>query len=451
MPHKPFDTLDDCLDFLFEATDYEKITKYKYSARTFDLNRVRALLSAAGDPDAGMSIVHVAGTKGKGSTSIMIAQLLREADLSAGLFTSPHVLRWEERIQVDGEEIPEGDICGHMSQLRPYIERERRERPRLSPTFFEIITTVALMHFRARAVDWAILEVGLGGRLDATNAVLPRVCVITPIGHDHMDKLGDTLDRIAAEKAGIIKPGVPVVSGPQEPAALAVIEATARDRDAPLRVVGKDVRADDVAVGPDGSHFCVSTRRGTYPGVRLSLVGRHQIENFATAVGALDVLRDAGLVRCPDAAVAAAASRVRCPARIEVHSGEPPVVVDGAHTIESARVLERTVRETFPGRRVVAIVGMAGDKDVAGVLREVLPWASRVLFTKVLDSARASEPDDLVAMSARIAPDVPAEAVPIAEALARAREAATREDVICVTGSMYLAGEMTKALAEDGV
>jgi len=445
MSSSRFGNLDDCLDFLFQATDYEKIGKVKYTTSTFDLNRVRALLNVVGNPDAGLNIVHVAGTKGKGSTSIMVAQLLHEAGARVGLFTSPHVRRWEERIQVNGQEIPERSICEHMSRLRSHVERERRERPELSPTFFEIITAVALMHFRECAADWAVLEVGLGGRLDATNVVSPRVCVITPIGHDHMDKLGNTLAQIATEKAGIVKPGVPVVSAHQESEALSVIRKTVRERNASLRMLGKDMQIDGLSIGPDGNRFALRTWRGEYPAIELPLLGRHQAENFATAVGALEVLREAGHVRCGDAVVPAAGARVRCPGRVELRSGKPPLIIDGAHTVESAQVLKLALQETFPGRGVVAIVGIASDKDVEGVLREIVPWSRRVLFTKVLDNERASDPEHLAAIARQIDPNIPADTVAIGEALPRARALAEPGGLVCVTGSMYLAGEMAKA------
>ncbi|MDO8137465.1 MAG: Mur ligase family protein, partial [Candidatus Brocadiales bacterium] len=287
----PFGSYEEALSFLFQAVDYEKLTKYKYQVPDFDLGRVERFLAEIGNPHLGLRVVHVAGTKGKGSTATMTAQFLKEAGLKVGLFTSPHLVHLEERIKIDGEMIPKEDVSRLLGYLRPYVERERKETPRLSSTFFEILTAMAFLYFKEQEVDWAVLEVGLGGRLDATNVITPRVSVITEVSFDHTDKLGSTLREIAWEKGGIIKEGVPVVSSAQSQEALITIQDICKKRHSTLYLVGRDIEVLHLTSIPLYGFGCdIRTWRREYQGLRLPLLGEHQAHNCATALGAMEVL-----------------------------------------------------------------------------------------------------------------------------------------------------------------
>lgn len=444
-----FNTLDDALAFLFQALDYERITKYKYDIATFNLDRMRQVLAYVGNPHHPLKFVHVTGTKGKGSTCMILATLLKTAGLKVGLYQSPHLVRWEERILINDQMIPAEEICAFLDELRPYVEQERRERPSLSPSFFELMTAISLMYFRKEKVDMAVMEVGLGGRLDATNVVMPEVSVITNIGYDHMNKLGDTLDKIAREKAGIIKPGVPVISAAQESDPMAVIEQTCAEKGSRLYVVGKDIhltacrhaRVD----GQAGLRFSVRTRRSQFLDLFLPVLGRHQAANAAAVVGVTELLEDKGFLQLTPDLLKRAFGAVKCPGRIEVLPGAPTVILDSAHTVESVRALKQTVDEALPHRRLILVSGIAGDKDVDRILAELVPWASEIVFTRS-DSPRAADAQDLAHRAYIIRPDGLYHTALIEEALDKAKSLATPDDLVCVTGSFYVAGKIKELL-----
>ena len=340
---KPFLTWDDALQFLYHFTDYERMAKPRDTATSiFGLARMNQLLDLLGNPQHSLRVVHVAGTKGKGSTAAMTAAILQQAGASVGLYTSPHVLSVRERIIVDGLWIPEHRLTAHVNRMHPYLRDSLKTREKYTPTFFEIFTAAALLDFVAQRVDYAVLEVGLGGRLDATNVVSPLVCAITPVSFDHTDKLGDTLAQIAGEKAGILKRRVPAVVAPQQPEALEAIRRRARALDAPLRLVGRDV-----ALTCQGEGFEVATARRRYPGLRVALLGSHQRTNAAAAVAlAEQALAATGRPLSPEPVRRALAS-LRWRARIETVATRPTVVVDGAHNVASARVLVATLAEAL--------------------------------------------------------------------------------------------------------
>ncbi|MGR3178458.1 MAG: bifunctional folylpolyglutamate synthase/dihydrofolate synthase, partial [Candidatus Anammoxibacter sp.] len=289
---------EDTTAFLLGAIDYEKISKYKYDSFSFDLGRMERLLDVAGNPHHGLKTVHVAGTKGKGSTSIMIASILQETQLKVGLFTSPHLINLTERIKINGNEISKEAVCESTNILRPFIENERKKDLYLSPTFFETLTAIALVYFKKQSVDVAIMEVGLGGRLDSTNVINPLVSVIANIGFDHTDKLGTTLEQIAGEKAGIIKETVPVVSSPQKEEALRVLHDTCSKKKSKLTLVGRDIVIENAKPFDSqkqlsseennvfGSLCDILTTKNEYRNLFIPLPGYHQIENSACAIGA---------------------------------------------------------------------------------------------------------------------------------------------------------------------
>jgi dihydrofolate synthase/folylpolyglutamate synthase len=374
----------------------------------------------------------------------MTASILQRAGARVGLYTSPHVESVRERIMVDGEWIPEARLLAHVNRMHPYLEESLKTHQKYTPTFFEIFTAAGFLDFLAEGVDYAVLEVGLGGRLDATNVTTPLVCGITSVSFDHMDKLGDTLTLIAGEKAGILKPGVPVVVAPQEAEALAAIRAKADDVGAPLRLVGHEIALVD-----KGDGFSVFTPRRRYQNLRVPLAGRHQRINAAVAVGLAEEAAEATDRRLTARVVRDGLAAVRWRARIETVAERPRIIVDAAHNVASARALMATLASELTFRRLLLIFGVAADKDVDGILRELVPSASLIALTRSR-SPRACPPADLL-QRVRALRDVEAVACETPQAaLAVARERAEPEDLICVTGSFYLAGEVLEALKGKG-
>ncbi len=436
-------TYEEACEYLLAMVDYEKITRYKYDLATFNLSRTEDLLAAVGAPHRKVRCIHVAGTKGKGSTSTMIQTVLTGLGFRTGFFSSPHLVDLEERVTVDGCKMPRGQVLALVNEMRPYVDAVRRERPYESPTFFELMTALGFMHFAREEVDFAVIEVGMGGRLDSTNVILPEVSVITRVDFDHVKRLGPTLGSIAREKAGIIKEGVPVVSSPQEPNAEEVIGEIAKERNAPLFLLGRDGVIESaesfLESGAGGCRFSLRGLERTYPDLVIPIVGRHQAENAATAIMALEVLERRGLIPPDNNGIAGGLAAVRCPARIEVIPGEPLTILDGGHNPAAMRVLRRVMEQHLSGRRILLVFAIAADKDVEGVLQEILPAVSGVCVTRS-DSPRSMAPDELGNLVRTMA-EAPVEVFETAtDALAAARAEAGAEDVICITGSLYLAG-----------
>ena len=441
----PFKTCAEALDYLYHFTDYERMTKPRAAATSiFGLARMNQLLDFLEHPEQKLRVVHIAGTKGKGSTAAMAAAILQRSGATVGLYTSPHVEDVRERIMVNGLWIAEERLTAHVNRMHPYLEESLKTSKKYTPTFFEIFTAAAFLDFVAEGVDYAVLEVGLGGRLDATNVVTPLVCGITHVSLDHTDKLGDTLTLIAGEKAGILKPGVPVVVAPQEPPALGAIQSRAEAVGAPVRLVGRDVALVD-----RGAEFSVFTPRRRYQRLRVPLVGRHQRVNAATAIALAEEATASRGIRLTGKLAREGLAAVRWRARIETVAERPRIVVDAAHNLASVQALLATLRAEFAFDRALFVVGISADKDVDGILRELVPHASLMVLT-CSGSPRACRPDDLL-RRARAAGGVEAVACASpAEALALARERARPDDLVCVTGSFYLAGEVLAALRDIG-
>ena len=393
MANTQFSTYQAAIDFLFEAVDYEKLTRFKYDLPTFNLDRVHRFLDALGRPQNTFKSVHIAGTKGKGSTATMVSTILREAGYKVGLFTSPHLVDLEERIVVNGEMIGRDDTRSLVSELSDYVSRERRDNRNTCPTFFEMVTAMAFVHFRRVGVDYAVVEVGLGGRLDSTNVIVPEVCGITTIGFDHVDKLGNTLAEIAGEKAGIIKPGVPVVTGVDQPEAFDVIEAKCEEQSARLYRVGRDIELSDCRVSQlddaIGTALTLRTWRRAPLQIEMPVLGEHQARNAAVALGICDALEEVGsLPALKPEAVCRAFRTLRIPGRVEIVGRDPTLILDGAHTVESVRALCEAIQTYVPHGRLILIIGVSADKNVDGILKEIVPHASEVIFSQS-DSPRA--------------------------------------------------------------
>jgi dihydrofolate synthase/folylpolyglutamate synthase len=405
------------------------------------LRRMRHLLELLGDPHTQLRSVLIAGTKGKGSTAVMVAEVLQAAGLRVGLTVKPHLVDYRERIQVDGHPISPSDLASLVERVRPAVEANR-SLPWGPPTYVETTVAMAFLHFVRASVDVAVVEVGIGGRLDATNVLTPLVSVITPISFDHTDLLGDTLDAIAREKAGIIRPGGRVACAPQPPEARAVIAATCGELGARLVEVGKDVVIAACRPSLEGVDAVIDGVRARYE-VHLPLLGRHQAVNAATAVAALELLEEGGY-RVGPQAVQGGLARVRWPARVELLGTRPYTLVDVGHNPASMQALCETLDELFAGRRVVAVFGMLRTKDYRSVTALLAPRADVVIATTP-DNPHALPAEELAEVARPYAPHV--EAVPDRqEAVARAVALAGPEDVLVVTGSFYLVGEARERL-----
>jgi dihydrofolate synthase/folylpolyglutamate synthase len=441
MPSVPSPSYDDALAYWYGRVNYELRNPRPGDLK---LDRMRALLRLLGDPQEALSIVHVAGSKGKGSTAAMLASILTRSGRRTGLFTSPHLCRVEERIQIDDQPISAEELTSLLDEVR----RRLRQAPELETTFFEMATALGFLHFLRRGVDAAVIEVGLGGRFDSTNVCRPLLSVITSISHDHTQQLGDRLSSIAFEKAGIIKPGRPVVSGVTAPEARAVIERVARERGSPLRQLGVDFRYECVPgqVTHDAT-VLPAVRVDPGPGrwMELGLLGEHQAANAAVAVATIDVLRTEGWP-ISDAAVTAGLGQVRWPARLEVLGRRPLVVLDCAHNVASAEALVATLNSSFPPARRWLIFAASADKDLSGMLGVLAPHFAHAFMTRYAGSARGMAPEDLAALLRR-GVELPHSICPTArDAWQAARERAGPDDLICITGSVFLAGELRPML-----
>jgi dihydrofolate synthase/folylpolyglutamate synthase len=402
------------------------------------LEPVTRLLERLGHPERALSVVHVAGSKGKGSTVLFVDGVLRAAGERVGAFTSPHLERWTERFRIDGEEAPARDLVAALEEVRPHVEALRADPEAPDPSFFDATTAAALLLFRAARVDRAVLEVGLGGRLDSTNVVDPAVACITSIELEHQQKLGDTLAAIAGEKAGIVKPGRPVVTGRLGPEAAAVVAARAAAQGAPLAVLGRDF--DVEALGePTLSGMRLRLRDGELDvETTLAVAGLHQADNAALAVACARRLG-----AHPLDALAAAARRglasAELPARIELLGEQPWIVVDSAHTPRSAAALAR-VLGPLKRARTRLVLSISGDKPLEAILAELLPLADEVFVTRA-EPVRSLDPAQVARAVRAAAPGLAIRAVPNPFVAVRAAaEGLGANDLLVATGSVYLAG-----------
>lgn len=430
------------LDFIYSFIDHERQPGPR-SRAAYDLRRMDELLARVGKPHLKARTVHVAGTKGKGSVAAMVASALAASGFTTGLLTSPHLHHVNERFRVDGRPVPDGELAELVEWLRPEIEAVNRAATYGRLTTFEILTALGFCHFAGRGAEFQVIEVGLGGRLDATNVVRPDVCAITSISLDHTEVLGDTLAEIAAEKAGIVKPGVPVVSAPQAPEVQPVIAAACRRRGAGLHRVGEDIVWSDHRLGTEQQSIHVRGRRGGYD-ISIPLLGRHQLDNAAVAVGVLETLAEGTPEITPDTMQKGMAG-VQWEGRLQVLSRSPLVVVDGAHNAESARRLRESLEEYFQYERAVLIIGMSSDKSLAGVVAELRPAFEEVIITRsihprAMATGLIAEEFARQGLTARETDDI---SVALPLALADAGE----RDLICVTGSLFVvAGAIEQAI-----
>jgi dihydrofolate synthase / folylpolyglutamate synthase len=446
------------LDFLKSRIDYERTWTVPYGQRDFRLDRMRELLARLGNPHQGPSIVHVAGTKGKGSTAATIESILRAAGYHTGLYSSPHLHRVEERLMVDGILCPPEELNELVATLQPAVAAMDAqplddERGSNRPTYFEVVTALAWLRFARHQVEVAVLEVGLGGRLDSTNVCQPRVSVITSISYDHTQQLGADLAAIAGEKAGIIKDGVPVVSGVLAPEARAVVGAVAAEHGCRLIQLGADF---DFSYHPP-LHLERADARGQMdyrrltgdkfelPKLELSLLGEHQATNAAVALATVCELERQGW-NIGEEAIRQGLVDVRWPARIEILRRHPVVVLDAAHNVASIEALVRVLDQSFDCPRRVAIFATTRDKDLRGMLEVLLPKFDDVIFTRYQNNPRGVDAESLEVLSAGIAGARRHLSADPAAAWKLAGEIASAEHLICITGSFFIAAEMSAAM-----
>jgi dihydrofolate synthase/folylpolyglutamate synthase len=438
-------TYSDALAYLDRFVNFEIAAGHAASAPAWDLDGFRLFLAELGYPERRFPSVLVAGTKGKGSVATLVAEALRAGGYRVGLYTSPHLSTPCERIAVDGRMISEEAFAERIAEIAPVIEGRAPAGP-CYRTWFEIVTAAAFLHFRAARVDIAVLEVGLGGRLDATNVVEPLVSVITSISLDHTKTLGDTVGEIAGEKAGILRTGVPAVTAPQPRDAQRVIAAAARRLSAPLHASPRDFRWIERAVAPSGGVLDFEGA-GALDAVRVGLPGRFQLENAAVALKTIELLREAGFA-VEETALRASFEGARWPGRFEPFGADPVILLDGAHNPYSIEVLLESIDRIYPGRRLVALFAASRDKDQRAMLAALFERAAHVVLTET-PRTRNAPVGALLAVAEGIATAPPREAIASPEdALARAREIAGSGDLILVTGSLYLVGAMRDLLRE---
>lgn len=442
---KAIRTYHDTLAYLDGLTNFERHPLTYRDRNVMTLARVKRLLADLGNPHKGFKSVHIAGTKGKGSTAAMLSEMLQANELTVGLYTSPHILDVRERIRINGRMIPEDDLRRLVARVAQLTE-EHAAGP---PTFFEVLTVLAFLYFSEQKVDIAVVETGLGGRLDATNVLLPEVCAITSISFDHMAQLGGTLEQIAAEKAGVFKESVPVVSAPQPDSVRKVLKKAAAEVKTPLHFAGEDIafsyRFESSRTGGPQARICVSTPTSHFDHLAVPLVGKHQAINCGVAIGVLDQLKNRGFTLNDESSVTGL-SRVSLEGRMEMLCEKPRVLTDGAHNAASIEALMRAIGQNIPCDSMVIIFGCCADKDVTGMLRVIQLGADKIIFTRV-KSPRSADPSDLSHRFAELSGRMAQVAQNLPEALEIAQKAITREDLICITGSFYLVAEAKQLFA----
>ena len=440
------------LSYLFGRLNYERTPAPRSSLR---LDRMRQLLARLGNPLPHWPVIHIAGTKGKGSVAALLAAALSAAGYRTALYTSPHLSRLEERMQIDGQRCTEQQLVELTQQAQ--AAAEPMDQAGEAPTFFELTTAISLLHFAQQRADLVVLETGLGGRLDSTNVCHPLVSVITSISYDHTRQLGSTLDRIAAEKCGIIKPGRPVISGVLDKSPRDVVRRTAQDRGCELRELGRDFDVEQVRLDRQSLETRLRYRPASGPAVEvaLALLGRHQARNAALALATLDELAALGWPSEQQAASRSLAA-TRCPARIEVLRRSPDVVLDVAHNVASAAALADVLDECFLPHQsdgsARLVFATSGDKDPAGMLQLLLPRFQHVLLTQFPSNPRTLPPAELLRIARPLLPAGGAE-LTVFDAPQRAWRAAMSAagpgDLVCVAGSFFLAAELRDAMLRD--
>jgi dihydrofolate synthase/folylpolyglutamate synthase len=432
------------LKYLSTLADFERLRIVRYTAQNFDLDRMRALLKRLGNPHEQFRSVHVAGTKGKGSTCAMVAAMLRGAGYKVGLYSSPHLTDIRERIVVDGQMISQADFARLVKAVEPMVAKVKP-----TPSYFDVLTAVAFKHFAEQKVDIAVVETGLGGRLDSTNVITPEVAAVTSISKDHMAQLGPTLAHVAAEKGGIFKAGVPAVTVMQEASVEAALRLAAEKAGAPFDITGKTIefsyRFEATRMLGPHNRVCLTTPNTKFEHLAVPLVGEHQAINCGLALAIIDKLKTRGLA-INDARAMEGLAKVTIPGRMEMVSQTPRVLVDGAHNAASLDAMMKAVGQHIPCDSIVVIFGCCSDKDIPGMLQRITSGADKVIFTPV-SNPRTADAEELAAQYTELYGKMAQVAPSLEAALAIANRAVTKEDLIVITGSFYLVGEAKQLFA----
>ncbi len=432
-------TYDEALAYLRQLINYETPQPAPYTPEHFNPDTLEAFLQTLGAPHRAFASVHIAGSKGKGSTAAMVAAVLERAGFRTGLFTSPHLTSIRERTQINRQWISPEDFAALVAELRDRVDQLGYRQTARIRTFFELNTALSFLHFARQQVDIAVVEVGLGGRLDTTNVLTPQVAAITPIELEHTRVLGDTLAAIAWEKAGIIKPGSCVVSAAQAPEVIEVLEQRCQAQGATLAIAGREFHSDIADVSSNGSTFHFRGFGHHWPDLQIPLLGRHQVANATVALAIIAQLQAQGWAIDPHH-IAQGLSQVQWEGRLEILGRRPWMVWDGAFTVEAAQHLRRSLTELFDYRRLWLVLGLSTDKNRAGIIECLDSIAHEVIVTP-FTNPRSCDPQQLAAevrrqnVAVRIAPD------PVT-ALRWARESAHPDDMICIAGSLFLLGEL---------
>ncbi len=418
-----------------DRKDYQQSLDYLYSLEKFGmifgLEKVKAILEAIGNPHHEIQTIHIGGTNGKGSTAAMMASVLQQEGYHVGLYTSPHLIRFTERIKVDGKEIDQQEVAELTEWMRQRIEASGVTPPF---TFFDFTTAMAILYFKQKRVDLAILEVGLGGRLDSTNVVDPLLSIITNVSKDHEEVLGRTIQKIAYEKAGIIKQGRPLVTATSQPSILRLFSRICKEKGSPFYRMGKEFSY----IPCEGGHFHYQGLHRKFWDLTVNLHGSHQILNAVTALGALEVLDELGYLVSNEAMITGL-TKVEWPGRLEMVCSSPRVFLDGAHNPAGAHVLKESLEKEFEYKRLILIIGIMRDKNYKSILQTLAPIADHLILTQP-NIPRAASPGLLQKALERNG-----EKVEIVEGVQRAIDRglsmASSEDLLCITGSLYTVGE----------
>lgn len=444
-----FQGYQNALKWLYDRIDIERIRAARIDPKVFKLDRMRLLLELLGNPQDDLRCVHIAGTNGKGSICAMLTSVLRECGCTVGTYTSPHLVDIRERIAINGAMITHHQFTEAMGRVAGAANNLPEKMGEL--TFFEVITAAAFVHYAEQAVDVAVVEVGLGGKLDSTNVINPEVAAVASVGWDHMELLGNTLDKIAENKAGIYKKGVPALTFQQDKAVIETLRRVATENGAIFEVVGQDIDFScRFEANPQlGPHMRVGLSSGkrTFEHISVPLPGEHQAFNCGLVLAILDKLADRGF-DIPESKVISGLEKTYIPGRMELIWKQPRIMVDGAHNAPAMTSLMKSVGAHIHGDSLIVIFGCAADKDIDELLKRVALGADKVIFTKAKNNARAADPKDLARRLNETSGKMCQSAETLDEALSIAVRAAGRDDLILITGSFYLAGEAKKLLAE---
>jgi dihydrofolate synthase / folylpolyglutamate synthase len=448
--------------------NYDETIRYLYNLQKhgikFGLQNINRLLTALHNPHKSFLTVHVGGTNGKGSTSAMIASVLRTSGLTVGLFTSPHLISFTERIRVNGKEITGNDVISLAAEIRDVVSG----LDEFSPTFFEVVTAISMLHFKSNEIDIAVMEVGMGGRLDATNIIVPEVSVITNIGYDHKEFLGDTLREIAREKAGIIKEDIPVVAAYQDREVLDVLEMTAYEKHADLYLYGRDF--SPLLKSENVSGLCFDYRDSDSFAIHdliLPLTGQHQMQNASLAIKAARIVLDnlrasgsSGHEEDTSKSIKDGIAAVKWQGRLEYIQENPPILIDAAHNPAAADALARALKRNFleTYKKIIIILGIMADKDIKGIMEPLLPLASEVILTAPSYS-RAASPEHLADIAHSLGFSEVQIAPTVKDAVEMGMKTCLRDEddgsgklpLILITGSFYTIGEAKEMLGQKGV